>query len=536
MSSTAPSVPADDAGCPPDPVPLRPDRTVRAFLAEHRHESAADVVTPWQVVKLLALLGGAGALFCYDYKRFWAGLLFLLCGFYLLTILYKLATVILSLIYRPEVRVADRVAAALPEEKLPVYTVLLPMYREGKVAEKLLHAIEHLDYPREKLDVKVLLEEDDLETVQACTGMDLPDCCELVVVPNSFPKTKPKACNHGLAAARGKYLVIYDAEDVPERDQLRKAVAAFERVPPHVACLQVKLNYYNPVENLLTRWFTMEYTTWFEFFLPGLHALGAPIPLGGTSNHFRTRVLRDLGGWDPFNVTEDCDLGIRLHRQNYRTQVLDSTTWEEANENLGNWIRQRSRWVKGYFQTHLVHSRSTLRTIWELGPRGYLSFLLSVGGLSATLILNPVFWVVLLLYGALWAGKLAGWGWQPWQLIYTDRVSDIDPSYTTWSQLSWVFAAVAAVLFLANFLFVFINVLACFRRRLPRLLPAALVSPLYWALISLAAWKGFLQLLTRPFYWEKTQHGLTAQADPESAARSSARIFPSTTGKPGETP
>jgi len=514
-----------DAACPNDPVPFRPDETVRAFLAARRDHSAAEVITRWQVVKILVLLGALGTAFCYDYKRFWAALLFLVCGAYLVTILYKLLTVLLSLVRRPEVRVADRVVLALDEADLPVYTILLPIYREGNVVEKLIRAINHLDYPHEKLDVKVLLEEDDVETVRACTQMDLPDCCELVVVPNSFPKTKPKACNHGLRTAKGKYLVIYDAEDVPEPDQLKKAVVAFKRVPDHVACLQVKLNYYNPKENFLTRWFTMEYTTWFEFFLPGLHMLGAPIPLGGTSNHFRINVLRELGGWDPFNVTEDCDLGIRLHREGFRTQVLDSTTWEEANERLGNWVRQRSRWVKGYLQTHLVHSRRTLRTLWDLGPFGYTSFLLTVGGLSATLILNPLFWIVLAVYGGLWAGKLAGFGWEPWQMIYTDRVSDISTDYTLWSQLSWAFFGISAVLFLANFLFVFMNVMACFRRGLPSLLPAALLSPIYWALISLAAWKGFLQLLVRPFYWEKTQHGLTKAPDPERAAGRSARVY-----------
>lgn len=421
---------SDPTDCATDPVPFRADGTVREFIKNHSSLCAAEVITFWQVIKTVAIICALLLGLCWDYKIFWTGLLFVLCAFYLVTILYKALTVVLSLWRKPEIHIRDDVAAALTDAELPVYTILLPMYKEGNVAGKLLRAMDHLDYPHDKLDIKLLLEEDDIETVNTCTQLDLPKCCDLVVVPNSFPKTKPKACNHGLEAARGKYLVIYDAEDVPERDQLRKAVAAFKRVPPHVACLQVKLNYYNPKENILTRWFTMEYTTWFEFFLPGLHCLGAPIPLGGTSNHFRTAILKELGGWDPFNVTEDCDLGIRLHRRGFRTQVLDSTTWEEANERLGNWIRQRSRWVKGYFQTHLVHTRRTLRTLRELGPFGFLSFLLTVGGLSATLILNPLFWLVLIIYGGLWAGEIMNLGVEPWQMLYFDRVSDIDPSYT----------------------------------------------------------------------------------------------------------
>ncbi|MBN1257439.1 MAG: glycosyltransferase [Planctomycetes bacterium] len=493
----------------PKAIPFRKDATVREFLAANRKCSAVEVITGYQICKLLVLFAAGAVFFCYDYKLFWATLLFGLCGFYMAAILYKLITVILSIIHKPELQVTPEELAALRAEELPVYTILLPMYKESGIAEKLLRGIDRLDYPREKLDVKLLLEEDDLGTVEACRKLNLPAYCEVIVVPNAFPKTKPKACNHGLAAARGDYLVIYDAEDIPEPDQLKKAVAAFKQSEDKVVCLQVKLNYYNPRENWLTKWFTMEYTTWFEFFLPGLHLLGAPIPLGGTSNHFRIGPLRELGGWDPFNVTEDCDLGIRIHAHGYLTKVLDSVTWEEANRKLGNWIRQRSRWVKGYLQTHLVYSRSNFRTLGELGLFGYLSFLLTVGGLSATLILNPIFWVVLLLYFGLWVGYLLGLGVEPWQMIYTDYLSDIDLQYTLWSQLSWVFYGLSIILFSANLVFILINVLACRRRGLRDLLPAAILSPVYWALISLAAWKGFLQLFFRPFYWEKTDHGLT---------------------------
>ncbi len=518
MSARTHAPHSDGPACPPlRPLAYRPDPTVRAFLRQHRAACAVSVLRPWQTVKLLALLAGAGVLFAWDYKVFWAGLLFAVSAFYLSTILYKLLIVLLSVVRRPELRVDARELAALRHEDLPVYTVLVPLYRESAVADKIVRAVEGLDYPRDKLDVKFLLEQDDVETARACTDLELPPGCEIVVVPHAYPKTKPKACNHGLARARGKYLVIYDAEDRPEPDQLRKAVAAFKRVEDRVVCLQVKLNYYNPDQNWLTKWFTLEYTTWFDLFLPGLHALDAPIPLGGTSNHFRTEALRQLGGWDPFNVTEDCDLGIRLHRHGYRTRILDATTWEEANERLGNWLRQRSRWNKGYLQTHLAHTRRTLGTLRELGPFGFLSFLFTVGGLTLTLLLNPVFWAVLLVYAGLWIGKLAGLGATPWRMLYFDRVSDVDPTYTTWSQLSWVFFGIAVVLFLANGAFVAINVLACCRRGLKRLLPQAILSPLYWVLISAGAWKGMLQLLFRPFYWEKTQHGLTAVQPPGAA-------------------
>jgi len=271
----------------------------------------------------------------------------------------------------------------------------------------------------------------------------------------------------------------------------------FSRAEKDVACLQAKLNYYNPDQNWLTRFFTLEYTVWFDLFLPGLHLMKVPIPLGGTSNHFRTDVLREIGGWDPFNVAEDCDLGIRLSRLGHRTQIMDSTTWEEANSHLGNWLRQRSRWIKGYIQTHFVHTRNPLRTLRQLGPKGALSFLLTVGGLPLMLLLNPVYWTVAAL-----------WGVFQWQLIYTDFTDASMQAYTIWSKLSWVFFIITLVLVAANLAFIALNILACWRRRLWRMLPFALLSPIYWILISLGAFKGALQLIWKPFYWEKTRHGL----------------------------
>lgn len=488
---------------------FKPDHTVSDFLKSHRDLSAADVITPWQIFKLIAFVSAMLIFLCYDYKIFWTTLLFAICFFYACSITYRLIMVILSCIKNPEIKVSKSEIAALNDEELPVYTILLPMYKESAIAEKLIRAMDHIDYPHHKLDIKILLEEDDQDTVNLCRTIKLPDCCEVIICPHSFPKTKPKACNHGLLKAKGEFLVIYDAEDRPDSDQLKKAVCAFKKVKEDVVCLQGKLNYYNPYENWLTRFFTLEYSCWFDLFLPGLHLMDAPIPLGGTSNHFRTDILQKVGGWDPFNVTEDCDLGIRLHRKGYRTQVLDSTTWEEANENLGNWLRQRSRWVKGYFQTHLVHDRKTLSTLRELGPFGFFSYIMTVGGLSLTLLLNPLFWLICLTYLGLWVAKIQGLELEPWKMLYFDSISDINPEFTLWSKLSWVFCGISIMLFMANFAFIIIHIIACAKRGLNRLYIMALLVPFYWVLISLAAWKGFLQLFLRPFYWEKTNHGLT---------------------------
>jgi cellulose synthase/poly-beta-1,6-N-acetylglucosamine synthase-like glycosyltransferase len=278
--------------------------------------------------------------------------------------------------------------------------------------------------------------------------------------------------------------VIYDAEDAPEPDQLKKAVVAFRKVPPDVVCVQAKLNYWNRSQNLLTRWFTAEYAQWFDLFLPGLSATRAPIPLGGTSCHFLTEKLLELGAWDPFNVTEDADVGIRLARAGYRTVMVDSTTYEEANSRAYNWIRQRSRWIKGYVQTWLVHMRRPARLWRELGPGGFTSFQLVIGGTALTMLLNPLYW-----------GLTSAWA-----LTQAGVIREIFPGP--------IYFAGAFNLLFGNFAFTYLNAAGSYRRGYSELVKYSLLSPLYWALMSIAAWKGVLQLLTRPSYWEKTVHGL----------------------------
>lgn len=365
----------------------------------------------------------------------------------------------------------------------PTFTVLCPMYRETAVLPQLIDAMEALDYPKESLQVLLLLEEDDTESVTAIRGMRLPSTFEVVVVPESRPKTKPKACNHGLLLARGEYVVIFDAEDVPEPDQLKKAAVAFATSPAKVACLQAPLNFYNPRQNVLTRLFTAEYSLWFDLMLRGLQRMDGPIPLGGTSNHFRTEVLRGLGGWDPYNVTEDADLGIRLYRQGFRTGMLDSTTYEEANPEIRNWIRQRSRWIKGYLQTLLVHTRGG----W-VSDRHFPTFLLVVGGKAIVNYINPLMWALTITY-----------------FVFRGTIGDeIEALFFP----APVFYAAVVTLLFGNLLFVYTFLLGSARRGNHDLIKYGLLAPFYWLLMSVAALKALGQLVFKPHYWEKTEHGL----------------------------
>lgn len=373
----------------------------------------------------------------------------------------------------------------VPEADLPTYTILAPLYREAHMLPSLVHALRRLDWPAAKLDIKLILEAADRETVAAARALSLPGNVEIVVVPDVSPRTKPKALNYALPLSRGEYLVIYDAEDRPEPGQLRRAFDAFAAGPPNLATVQARLNIYNADDNWLTRQFTLEYSALFDGLLPTLDRLNLPIPLGGTSNHFRVSALKWLMAWDPFNVTEDADLGTRLARAGYRCQVIASTTYEEAPRRFGSWVCQRTRWLKGFVQTWLVHMRKPSALWRELGPRGFLAFQVMVGGTVLSALVHP--WFYALLGYALFGG--GGFLARPESLVGL-------PFWTiAWFDLVTGYAAAMALAFLA-----------ARRRGLGRLSWEILLMPVYWLLISAAAYRALWQYMTAPFKWEKTEH------------------------------
>ncbi|MGH8104263.1 MAG: glycosyltransferase family 2 protein [bacterium] len=463
------------------------ERAVTDLYSRRPEESAAEMITTPQlavlfVVLFLLCLGlVTNAIATFIIVNVVATTIYLSVSFYRLFLMYRGAT------HRITISPSYAELTGLRDKDLPRYTILIPLFREKNVLPGLFKAIGGLDYPHTKLDVKLLFEETDRGTYEAAIALKPPPHFQLIVVPDSSPRTKPKACNYGLIHASGEFVGVYDAEDIPEADQLKKAVVAFRRESKQIVCLQARLNYYNRHQNILTRWFTTEYSMWFDLLLPGLDASRAPIPLGGTSNHFVTERLRELGGWDPFNVTEDADLGIRLHKAGYRTAVIDSTTYEEAVSSVVVWIAQRSRWVKGYMQTWLVHMRNPVALWRAVGPRAFFSFQMMIGATPVTFLLNPVYWVLTLL----------------WLLYRWDVIPMVFPPF--------VYYLAAICLLLGNFVFMYVNVAGSMRRGYHELVRYAIISPIYWGLMSVAAWRSLHQLIVNPHYWDKTTHGLYAK-------------------------
>jgi cellulose synthase/poly-beta-1,6-N-acetylglucosamine synthase-like glycosyltransferase len=419
----------------------------------------------------------------------------ILSSFFLVAIIFKLFLALVGSRFELYQAVTKEELREVKDEDLPVYSILLPVYKEDKLIKKLIWNLQSIDYPREKLDIKLLIEEEDDKTLNAVRELDFPGIFEVIIVPFHMPKTKPKACNYGLHFTRGKYLTIYDAEDIPDSDQLKKVVTLFNKLPENYICIQSALNYFNRNENFLTRMFTLEYSYWFDYMLTGLDTLDIPIPLGGTSNHFKLEYLLELGAWDPFNVTEDADLGVRAYAKGYKIAVINSTTYEEANNDPINWIRQRSRWIKGYMQTYLVQMRNPFKLIRKIGIRGFLGFNFFVGATPLTFLIYPILLLIFFAYVIFDLNEI--------KLLFPD----------------WVLFISIFNLMVGNILMIYVNMMAVFKRRYYELILFAIANPIYWLMHSVASYMALYQLIVNPFYWEKTNHGLSKINNPTNVVK-----------------
>lgn len=356
---------------------------------------------------------------------------------------------------------------------LPIYTILVPLYKEEYKVSDILKSIKNINYPKDKLDVKFILEKDDKLTIKTLLTLDIPKYISIIKVPVSFPRTKPKALNYAMPYIKGKYLTIYDAEDVPDVNQLLIAVENFEKLPKNFACLQAKLNFYNSNKNLLTKFFSFEYSVWFEYLLKGLNNYNLPIPLGGTSNHFKVSVLKKIKGWDAYNVTEDADLGIRLSKLGYKIQIIDSTTMEEATFNIYNWIKQRSRWIKGFIQTSLVFFK--YRKDNKLNFYNTISVYLFITFSVYNFFIMPWIFFMLLL------------------------------NFNKYILSLWVINGIISLSYM--YVSVFLVWLKNKKTKLILDYLAFMLWPLYFILHSVACYIAIFELIKRPFYWSKTPHG-----------------------------
>lgn len=376
-----------------------------------------------------------------------------------------------------------------PPVEWPRYTVIAALHDEVEVVGQLIDRLSRIDYPPDRLQGMLVLEAHDHETIAAALASPRPNWLEVFIAPPGSPQTKPRALNCALAHATGQLLTVYDAEDAPDPLQLREAASRFAADPTgRLACLQAPLRIKTgrtgaDASPFLDRQFAAEYAGLFETTLPGMARLGLPFPLGGTSNHFRVDVLRSVGGWDAWNVTEDADLGFRLWRKGWRLGVITRPTWETPPGGLADWLPQRTRWLKGYMQTWGVHTRRP----WRLGWRGGFSLALTVGLalVSAAIHGASVAWVAATVLVAAMAG--------------------LSPATPRLAVSVLVLGAAAAWLSC---------VVGARRAGIPYGAKDMIVAPAYWALLSLAFLHAAWRLVWEPFAWDKTRHRRTCDEEP----------------------
>jgi cellulose synthase/poly-beta-1,6-N-acetylglucosamine synthase-like glycosyltransferase len=337
--------------------------------------------------------------------------------------------------------------------------------------------------------VKFVIEADDEATAAALRAYPPRAPHEIVVAPEGAPRTKPRALNVAMPLARGSLVAVFDAEDLPEPRQLRRAATLFASAPSNVACLQASLAIDNGGLNWMTALFALEYAALFDVYNRGLALMGMPLFLGGTSNHFRIEALREIGFWDAFNVTEDADLGLRLARAGFDVRTLASQTFEEAPASFTALVKQRTRWFKGWMQTFVVHCRRPVRLFVDLGARRTVATLaMFAGGLFGPLL------------GPFLAARVAH------DAIFGALLTPVSPLEIALSTL-WCFLMIAGATALA-----FPLAIGMRRRKLTRFRASLLYLPLWLAMLSLSAWRAVYELWRRPFHWDKTEHGLTLRS------------------------
>ena len=463
----------------------------RAYLARRAERRAVveESCRNWSSGRLAAKLAGVVTILGLGMYLWPAAIVALLYGWAVLTLLAVtgLRTAAAVSAFR-EARRRDREWHSVRTRRiertiLPRMALLVPLCDETDIAARLVERLSRLDYPRDRLEVCIVLEWGDRATEAALRAADLPDWMRIVRVPEGALRTKPRAMNYALDFLKGEIVGIYDAEDAPAPDQLLRIAEEFDRAGPQVACLQGVLDFYNARRNWLTRCFAIDYAIWFRLVLPGFERLGVVIPLGGTTVFFRREALEGLGRWDAHNVTEDADLGLRLARYGYRTKLVHTVTGEEATATIGAWLRQRSRWIKGYAMTWAVHMRDPLGLLGELGLWRFLSVQILFLGTLSQFVLAPLLWSFWVIPFGLW--------------------------HPVTALASWEMVLVLAGLFLASELATMavaaLAVATPSHRWLIKWVPMLHV---YFPLAALASWKGLGELITRPYFWDKTRHGL----------------------------
>ncbi|SNS04504.1 Glycosyltransferase like family 2 [Antarctobacter heliothermus] len=381
-------------------------------------------------------------------------------------------------------------AAILPPNP-PLVSILVPLFHEQDIARTLVARLSRLTYPKALLDVVLVLvlEAEDRLTRETLARTELPPWMRTITVPPGRVTTKPRALNYAYRFTRGEIIGIYDAEDAPAPDQIDRVVAQFHESPADVGCLQGILDYYNPRANWLSRCFTIEYASWFRILLPGLSRLGLVVPLGGTTVFFRRAVLEKVCGWDAHNVTEDADLGVRLARHGFRTDLMPSVTREEANNRFWPWIKQRSRWLKGYGITWWVHTRQPRRLWRDLGPKRFAGLQILFLTTLVQFALAPVLW-------SFW-------------LILMGLPHPLDAFLTR-----PVILGLTAIFLSAEAVSILIGLAALARSPHRFLMPWVPTLFAYFPLGTVAIYKALWETLRNPFYWDKTQHGRSAPDTP----------------------
>lgn len=376
----------------------------------------------------------------------------------------------------------------ISDEDLPIYTIILPVRdEEYSILKNLLDSINNLDYPKDKFDIKFVVDEEDIKTIEAGKELLKKFNFDLIIVPDYRIKSKPLSCNYALKFIKGEYITIYDAEDRPEKYQLKKAIQKFKELGNDYVCLQASLHFYNKYKNFLTYCFSIEYSMWFDFTIRSIDKFGSFFPLGGTSNHFKAKKLLELGKWDGFNVTEDAELGVRIARAGYKVSYLNSITEEECPITIHAWIKQRTRWIKGFMQTFCEYmffkKPICIKSTINFKPIRKLKFF-DIITFNLFIMMSFFFFITMMVI-----------------FLNLDIATNIKDF-----KLLIIMSYINIFSFLIMTYMSFIIIIV--KNKIKFNVFYLILFPFYWILHYIAGVRACYYLIVKPFYWAKTKHGI----------------------------
>ena len=238
-------------------------------------------------------------------------------------------------------------------KNFPKFSIIVPAKNEEPVIARCMESILKQEYPKDKIEILVIEGGSEDNTRALCEEYSKRHPATIKLLSQRTSNGKPSALNEALKYATGEIVAIFDADNVLERDVLKKAAIDFQ--DDSTVALQGRTSSINEDENYLTKIVAKEEKAWFGALIQGRHNLNLFVPLTGSCQFVRRKTLLKHEGWREDSLAEDIDLALKLAEEDHKIQYdNDVRSWQETPSSLKSLVTQRTRWYMGYME-NLIH-------------------------------------------------------------------------------------------------------------------------------------------------------------------------------------